>query len=172
MLSLTYETEPRHVQDYLFASTRVAALASGTMGQIKWGVVVGGIVAAATVLIEIIPGQNFDGLSFGIGAWFFWLINYVTTIYVTRRISAQKFKDNGLVLGKRTSAIDHDGFHETGQNYSSTTKWGAFRSITAEPLVLVLWTEAHYGYFVPRSAFQSREEEMRFISVVQEKLKT
>jgi hypothetical protein len=171
-MDFTYTLEAKHFHDFNTAATRELAYVNSLKGQLIWGVIVGSCIAvaasAARVLIDV--DEPIILCAFGAGAWFFWLINYITTIFLVRRFASKAFRQNGLMLGARLLSIDDIGLHVKSDSFSQDVYWQAIKSISVQHLVVVLWTDTAAGIFVPRSAFDRSEQEQRFVSIVQTKI--
>ena len=172
-MDFTYTLEAKHFVDFSIASTRELAHVNGLKGQIFWGVIVGTCVAVAGAATRFIIDAD-DPMIFWMfvsGAWFFWLINYMTTIYVVRRSSSLAFGKEGLILGSRRLSINDDGLHLNSNLFSQDVRWKAIHSISVQHLVVVLWTETASGIFIPRSTFATSEKEQNFVSFVQSNIR-
>jgi hypothetical protein len=166
VINLAYALEIRHWQDFKIAVARQVVGVNGNRGQIIWGIVVGTVIAVAAILISYIPGHYFDGWSFFLGAWFFWLINYCTTIFIGRALHAKLFLENGTVLGERQLTASEEGIKVVGRTHQTSYSWQAIKSATRQHLVLTLWTECADGIFIPRDAFENAAKEKEFIDLV------
>jgi hypothetical protein len=163
-MNLIYKLEAKHFQDFNLACSREIARVNGVRGQVLWGIVVGSTIAAAGSLAWAMTDDFMAFIMFFAGAWFFWLINYVTSLYVARRAASLAFRVDGLVLGDRGLSLDDEGVHVKSDLFRQDFLWKAIRSVSVQHLVMVLWTEAAAGIFIPRSAFATPDDEQRFVS--------
>lgn len=172
-MDLTYTLEAKHFQDFSMAATRELVNVNGLLRQAFWGLFVGLIVGAAGLAAWMLTD---DGImifgAFCGGAWFFWFINYITSLFVVRRFYTLAFSQDGLVLGPRQLSIDDNGVHLKSDVFSQDVSWTAIKSISLQHLVVVLWTDRAAGIFVPRSVFANRDQEKSFVSFIQSKLET
>jgi hypothetical protein len=172
---LSYTVEPKHWQDFVFASMRSAANVNSLLGQIVWGIVVGGLVVLAGFFTSMLyeqffPDHPFSSFStFVIGAWFMWFLNYSFAIIANRRM-AIRANSSGLILGPRRFSVSESGFRSSGELDSAEIDWRAVQSVTIQQLTVVIWVNPGNGYFVPRSAFASPEDEAKFVSIVRSQI--
>jgi type IV secretory pathway TrbD component len=166
-----YKLESKHFQDFSFASTRELARVNGLNNQLILGALLGLAVATGAVAAAVLSGDHRWFFPFCTGAWFFWLINYAITIYITRRAASLALNPDGLTLGDRQLSIDDTGISMKGALFNEDIAWKAIKSVTVQHLVVVLWTEKISGIFVPRSVFAIPEDEQKFVTFVQSKIK-
>jgi hypothetical protein len=169
-MHIEYKIEPRDYQDYSVACSRKLAGVNGTGRQIAMGVVLWFAIAVIGMIAALITGNSQIAPAVFAGAWLFWLINYLITLYTLRRLASVAFPEEGAILGKRRMSIVDDGLEIKSELHDFAIKFKAIHLITVQHLVLVLWTEPAHGIFVPRAAFATADDEKRFTSIVNSRI--
>jgi len=101
-------------------------------------------------------------------------ITYVTLITLSKR-GARKLASssgkNGLFC-EHTITLDESGFTETTEVNRSFHAWESVEKITGTPSYLTIQIRLGAGYFIPKQAFSSIEQQRAFVAAVQKHLPT
>ena len=99
-------------------------------------------------------------------------ISYVTLITISKREARKVATTSGKngVFCEHTVTLDENGFTETTDVNRSFHAWEGVEKITGTPSYLTIHIRLGAGYFIPKRAFSSIEEQRAFVATVQKRL--
>jgi hypothetical protein len=172
LFDLNYNLTNAHWQDFIVATARVNAGTNTLFGQLLWGLSVGVLVAGGAILTYATTGNFTDNWAFFVGAWFFWLVNFLIGIWLRKRFGLKLFPKEGTTHGKRNLIMSDEGLVISGEVFKSEYNWSSLHDCTRHHLISVIWMDHISGIMVPRTAFKDSAEEVQFHDFISAKLKS
>lgn len=154
-MQLSYTLTPAHWSSYVTAvqrRTRRAARGPGYLSILAW-------LALAIVFVVAGPwlaARGFGaehGLAFSLGAFGAWVLLTIYLLRWQRHSTRRGLREDGIVLGPKTLALNADGLIVRGTAFEQRYGWASIEGVETRKDIVIVWFEPIVGTFVPVEAF-------------------